>query len=127
MSAALPVRPGTAEQLARVAHFAAVEPHQPDELDYVALWILGDVGHGPAKWDLWEALRGDCLRLWSLIADDWDDDDLDPLTAAEADLPAGLGLDAAADRTRERLITQIEDAIFRARCVAADLAAGRAA
>ncbi len=110
-----PVRPGTAEQLARIAHFRAIEHVQAEELDFVALWLIGDAGDAVTKHELWNRLRPVCEHLWSFVTDDWDENDCDDMSAQEAALPAGHGWDALADRTRERLATEIEGAIRLAR------------
>lgn len=112
------VRPGTAEQLARVAHFRALEHPEAHELDAVAVFLLGDVGDAVEKLSCWDGLRDDCERLWHLVTEDWSGEDLDEMTDDEAELPWDLGVDACYQRTRERLIGEIESAIWRARLAA---------
>lgn len=127
MTAPQTVRPGTAEQLARLAHFSALEHIQPEELDAVAHFLLGDVGDVTAKAGLWGQLREDCGRLWHLITDDWDENDL--LDASEADegLTAGQELDARHERTRDRLCSDIERRVYLARYAAIQARGGTVA
>lgn len=120
----IPVTNGTAEQLARVAHFRALEDTQPEELDFVALFLLGDVGDSADKWELWEQLRDDCGRLWHLITDDWDEADLDDPREADAGLTAAQEEQARYERTRDRLCGEIERAIHVARYRAAEARRG---
>lgn len=108
------VRPGTAEQLARLSFFRRFEATQPEELDAVAHWILGAVDD---KATLWAQIGPDCLHLWHLITDDWTVDDLDDMTEVEASLPVNHGIDVCYDRTREQIIGTIEAAVYRARWV----------
>jgi hypothetical protein len=121
------VRPGTAENLARLAHFRGLDLPEADELDSVAYQLLGDVGDTNAKRELWEQLRdGDGRSLWYLIADDWDDRDLDELTEAQC---TRLPLTATEDEvtqlryevTRERLLGDIERTVWLARARAAEI------
>jgi len=103
------VTPGTAEALARLAHFQAVEPVQPDEIEAVALWILGPVGSPEDAADLWAELRDDCELLWPLVSGDWDEDDLH-----DVDMPIGAAYLAA----RTDLTGRIERVVFLARVAA---------
>lgn len=72
-----PVKHGTAEQLARIAHFRSLDLPEAAELDDVAAFLIGDVGSPLDRRDLFERLTDDCLLLWHLITSDWDTDDLD--------------------------------------------------
>ena len=112
MNAPIPVRAGTADQLARLAFHRQLEHADTEALDSVAFWIIGDVGGvGPAT-ALWKRLRPDCLALWPLIAEDWDGGclDFDPaLTEAER-----------YEQTLRRLVVGIETAIWIARYQAAE-------
>jgi hypothetical protein len=120
-----PVRPGTAEQLARISHFRVLEETQPEELDYVALWLIGDVGSSGLKWGLWEELRdGDAAKLWYLVSDDYDDRDLDELDADDFPIQ-GPEFDERYQRTRDRLVHQIEERIRLARWRALNPAGAR--
>lgn len=119
MTAVRPVAHGTAEQLARLTHFRALDLPEVAELDAVALFLIGDVGDPTDKLRLWQELRTDCLALWYLIASDWDDRDLDELTDAdwmrhsfatqEQELAHRYGV------TRDRLVSEIEGCIWRHR------------
>lgn len=119
---AQPVRPGTAEHLARLAHFASLDLPEVDELDRVAQFLLGDVGG--IREELWPQLKEhEARRLWHLIADDWDDRDLDELTEAQYEV---LGLctykgeqEARHETTVARLVSEIERAVWLARVAAA--------
>lgn len=114
------VRPGLAENLARLAYFRLMEHPQSDELDAVAMYLLGDVGDAMSKRDLWERVQPQCEHLWHLITDDWDDRDLDELTEAQA---VRLPLTATEDdqqalrheATVSRLVFEIERDIHLAR------------
>lgn len=114
------VRHGTAEQLARISHFRAVEQHQPEELDFLALWVIGCGIPAADKWDLWAQIRPLAEHLWSFVADDWDEDDCDAMTVDEAEMPAGHAEEACADRTRSRLVRDIEQQVWLARYRAAE-------
>jgi hypothetical protein len=121
-----PVRPGTAENLARLAHFRALDLPEADELDSVAYQLLGAVGDTNAKRELWEQIRvGDGRELWFLIAADWDDRDLDELTEEQYRRlePADHAeeLDARYEVTRDRLVHDIERTIWLARARAAEI------
>jgi hypothetical protein len=124
-----PVRAGTAENLARLAHFRSLDLPEADELDAVAFFLLGDVGDTNAKRELWDAIRdGDGQALWYLVADDWDDRDLDDLTETQC---TRLPLTATEDEvtqlryevTRERLIGDVERTVWLARFRAAEITA----
>jgi hypothetical protein len=117
-----PVRPGTAENLARLAQLRWQDTPDAYAADDVALWLLGDVGDATAKHALWELIRPYCRHLWFLISADWDDDDLDDLHPADADryerdpgTTDGMVTDARWQATRDRLVTEIEGAIWTAR------------
>jgi hypothetical protein len=99
-----PVPPGTAIQLARLAHFADLDIPEADELKFTGYWILGAVGDPD---QVWESLHDDAIRLWHLISDDWDDRDLDG--------PDDLDEDTRFERTRTRLETELEHAVWLAR------------
>lgn len=124
MIVALPVAHGTAEQLARIAHFRAVEHTQPEELDVVALFLIGKTGDATEKLALWNELRDDCERLWFLITSDWDDRDLDELTDDDwmrhsfATQEQELAHRWA--KTRDRLAGEIEGCIDRHRVMHAE-------
>lgn len=119
-----PVRTGTAEQLARIAWHRGLEAADPTELDSVALFLIGPGGSVQARLDLWENLRDDCLHLWHLITADWDDADLDELTDQQWDdlfLVDRHAEEAARHHiTVNRLIGEIEGAIWRHRYTAAE-------
>lgn len=73
------VRNGTAETLARVHHFRQLTDTLPDahELDPVLRFLLGAVTD-PAE--VLGHLHDELDQLWSLITEDFDDDQLDELT-----------------------------------------------
>lgn len=79
MTAALPVQHGTAEQLARIHHFRQLTDPLPDahELDPVARFLIGRVGDAR---EVLAHLADELDQLWSLITEDFDDDQLDELT-----------------------------------------------
>lgn len=118
-----PVRPGTAEQLARIAHFRALDLPEVEELDIVAGFLLGDVGDVLHKQELWGQLQDDCHKLWHLLTDDWDDRDLDELTEAEYEasyFPSqGFETDARYEKTVARLAFCIDRDVWLARVEAA--------
>ncbi len=70
---------GTAETLARVAHFRGLTDTLPEahELDPVIRFLLGAVTD-PAE--ILGHLHDELDQLWSLITEDYDDDQLDELT-----------------------------------------------
>lgn len=122
------VRPGTAENLARVWHMHLLEdarhahlparqrPCEARELVTVARWI---VGAGDCT-QLLTAISDDLEHLWFLIADDWEPDMLDELTEEQAArfflIPGEVQeLSARRDATVNRLIAEIEGHIWRAR------------
>jgi hypothetical protein len=111
-----PVRPGTAENLARLAQLAWQDTPDAYTADEVAEWLLGDVGDRAAVWD---HLRPDCQLLWHLVSEDWDEDDLDSLTEQAAELYSFATVEQElAHRhtaTRDRLVADIEGAIWTAR------------
>jgi hypothetical protein len=116
---------GTAEQLARLAHFQAMEETQPEELEAVALFILGRVRRDVVDRVLfWADLQPDCEQLWHLITDDWDDRDLDEVPEvdwARFDFAtAEQELAHRHERTRGRLVDEIELAIAVARTATAE-------
>lgn len=124
MTAPETVRHGTAEQLARIAHFRALETVQPEELDAVALFLIGQVGDPMEKLALWNDLRDDCERLWYLITSDWDDRELDELTDADWHrhqfATQEQELAHRWSRTRDRLAAEIEGCIDRHRVIHAE-------
>lgn len=106
--AVIPVRPGTAENLARLAHFRSFEDHpQVDELDQVAVFLIGHVGPQPGPFVLWEQLRGDLLHLWHLITDDFTEADCDELSDDEEDRERFSSWGAYMDRRREVTVTRL--------------------
>lgn len=119
-----PVRNGTAEQLARVAHFRDFEHVQPEELDAIAHYLIGDVGDPIDRDVLWAELRADCLTLWHLVTDDWSERDLDEVPEADwARHEFATGQQEIAHRyqiTRDRLCLDIERAVWLARYTAAE-------
>lgn len=78
-----PVKHGTAEQLARLAHFRALDLPEATELDEIATFLIGDVGQALDRRDLWQRLQDDAEKLWHLITSDWDTDDLDEIPDAD--------------------------------------------
>jgi hypothetical protein len=117
-----PVRPGTAENLARLAQLRWQDTPDAYAADEVAVWLLGDVGWHPTPTELWERLQPDCLLLWHIVGNDWDDTDLDDLHPADADrydrdlgTTDGMVTDARYEATRHRLVADIEGAIWTAR------------
>lgn len=132
MTVPQPVRSGTAEQLARLAHFRglAVRPDGTDdpdagEIDTIAHWLIGDAGMPLAdRQTCWRQIRPLAEHLWVFVNDDWDEDDLDPMSVQEAELPAGHGWDSCADRTRERLTAAIEQQVWLTRYRAAEARRG---
>jgi hypothetical protein len=82
MTAVLPVLHGTAEQLARIAHFRQLTATLPEahELDPVARFLIGSVRD---HHQLLEHLAVELDQLWSLLTADFDDDQLDELTEAD--------------------------------------------
>jgi hypothetical protein len=119
MTAPEPVRPGTAEHLARLAQLRWQDTPDAYAADEVAWWLLGDVGDAIAKRALWQRVRDDCRHLWFLVAADWDEDDLDSLTEQECELYSFATVEQElAHRhtaTRDRLVADIEGAIWTAR------------
>lgn len=113
-----PVPHGLADQLARIAHFRALDLPEVEELDAVACFLLGDVGDAVERLSLWDELRDDCEQLWHLITADWSDDDLDDL---RDDDPAwwpftdAQVLECRYQQTRDRLEGDIETAVRRHR------------
>lgn len=77
-----PVRRGTAEQLARLCHFRQLTDALPDahELNPVLFFLLGPVGD-PRQ--LLEQVGDELDQLWSLLTEDFDDDQLDELSEAD--------------------------------------------
>lgn len=111
-----PVRYGTGEQLARVAHFAAADLPDGDQLDDVA-WYL--IGHVDDTYGLLHDLRADLAFLWRLLAGTWSCDELDELSEEQW---ARLSFPTAAaellhryDVTRQRVAADVEAAIRAAR------------
>ena len=115
-----PVAPGTAEQLARLSHFRGLEHTQPEELDAVAYFLIGDVGGAMRAATLWQQLcEHDAAQLWHLITDDWDEFDLDEIPEAEWARSAFATQQQEIERryeiTRDRLTHEIEHAVHLAR------------
>lgn len=77
MTAVLPVAHGTAEQLARLRHFRQLDLPEAHELDPVARFLIGRVGDAT---EVLEQITDELDQLWSLITEDFDDDQLDELT-----------------------------------------------
>jgi hypothetical protein len=111
-----PVRPGTAENLARLAQLRWQDTPDAYAADEVAAWLLGAVGDRAA---LWSRLQADCQLLWHLLSEDWDEYDVDALTEQAAELCSFATVEQElAHRhtaTRDRLVTEIEGAIWTAR------------
>lgn len=117
-----PVRGGTADALARVAHFRNLTATLPEahELDDVIRFLLGAVDDTAT---LMAALAEDLDRLWSLATDDFDDDQLDDLSEDDFrrfDFPT-YGQEIAHRRTAtvDRLSDEVDRRIFLARYRAA--------
>lgn len=119
-----PVRNGTAEQLARIAHFREFEHTQPEELDAVAFFLIGDVGHPVDRDVLWASVREDCLSLWHLVTDDWTERDLDDVREADWSrfdfATSQQEIEHRYQITRDRLCCDIERAVWLARYAAAE-------
>lgn len=116
-----PVAPGTAENLARLSHFRGLEHTQPEELDAVAYFLIGDVGGAMRAATLWQQLcEHDAAQLWHLITDDWDDRDIDDPIDEDAALTTPQELEARHERTVARLVWDIEQRISVARYDAAE-------
>jgi hypothetical protein len=79
VTAALTVQHGTAEQLARLQHFRGLTDTLPEahELDPVARFLIGRVADPR---EVLEHLADELDQLWSLITEDFGDDQLDELT-----------------------------------------------
>lgn len=113
-----PVRNGTAETLARVAHFRALTATLPEahELDPVLRFLLGRVTD-PVE--VLEHLGDELDQLWSLITEDFADSQLDELT--EDDWARGFFCTPADEelarwiKTRDRLAHDVESYIRMAR------------
>jgi hypothetical protein len=116
MTAPEPVRPGTAENLARLAQLRWQDTPDAYAADEVAEWLVGAVGNRAA---MWARLRPDSRHLWFLVSEDWDEDDLDSLTEQECELyPFATVEQELAHRhtaTHDRLVADIEGAIWTAR------------
>jgi len=120
------VQHGVAEQLARLSHFALLDLPEVHEISRVADFLIGDVGGAAQARRLWNELHADCHRLWHLISDDWDDRDLDELSFADArrmdpGATAEQELMVRYERTRDRLVADIEDRIGRGRYTAVEM------
>ena len=115
---------GTAEQLARLSHFAGLQTVQAEEMDAVAFFLLGDVGDAESRADLWDSLRDDCDLLWHLITADWCENDLDELTeddwAKYSFANVDQELDVRRSLTADRLVLQIEASISVCRIATAE-------
>jgi hypothetical protein len=82
MTAVRPVAHGTAEALARLQHFRGLTDALPDahELDPVMRFLVGPVGDAR---QVLEQIGDELDQLWSLVTEDFDDDQLDELTGAD--------------------------------------------
>ncbi len=122
------IRPGTAEQLARVWHMHLLEdarhahlparqrPDEARELVTVARWIIGAGDPIP----LLAQISDDLEHLWYLLTDDWEPSMLDELTEDQAvrrllTATEAQELSARRDATYDRLVSEIEGRIWRAR------------
>jgi hypothetical protein len=121
MTAALPVAHGTAEQLARIAHFRGLDLPEAHELDAVARFLIGRVTD-PAE--VLEHLHDELDQLWSLITEDFDDDQLDELTDDDWSRHSFATYQQEVDHrhcaTVARLVHDIEGHIHLARIVHAE-------
>ncbi len=134
MSAAHEVRPGTAETLARCWHFRQLTDTLPEahELDPAIRFLLGRVTDHD---EVLEHLTEDLDQLWSLLTEDFDDDQLDELTDADWERHSFSSYQQEVDHrhslTVARLVADIESHIALARQVHAEqqrpAAQGRAA
>jgi hypothetical protein len=120
-----PVRPGTAEQLARCWYLRGSQMADAAEIvDDLASFLMGPVGGHGAAHDLWWSLDGDLRLLWNLMDGGWQPDDLDELSeddwarhhfpSAEAELLVRY------ERTRTRVAAGVESAVRIARYRAAE-------
>ena len=118
MTTATVVAHGTAETLARVLHFRQLSATLPEahELDPVLRFLLGRVTD-PAE--VLEHLHDELDHLWSLITEDFDDEQLDELTDADFDRYDFPTYQQEVDHryaiTRDRLVGDIESYIRMAR------------
>ena len=114
---------GTAEQLARLAHFAGLDLPEVEELDSVARFLIGNAGDTAARQELWQQLRDNAEHLWHLITDDWSDDMLDGLRSVDYERHQIDSYDREQELryrfTRDRLSGSIENRIEQARFAAA--------
>lgn len=121
------VHPGTAETLARVAHFRGLTDALPEahELDPVIRFLIGRVGDPD---EVLEQLHDELDQLWALSTDDWEPSMLDELTDDERTRYSFPTYDAEVlhrhGLTVARLVADIEGVIWRAR-IAAAIPAGR--
>lgn len=115
---ATPMCPGTAEHLARLLHFRGLADALPEahELDPLLRHFLGAVTD-PAE--VLEHLHDELDHLWSLITEDFDDDQLDELTDADWDRHDFANQQAELDHryalTRDRLAHDVETYVRMAR------------
>jgi hypothetical protein len=119
-----PVWHGTAEQLARIAHFRGLERTQPEEFDALAYFLLGDVGDAFTREALWANLEPDLLKLWHLVTSDWEEDDLDEVPEADwvrySFATVAQETDHRYQITRDRLTHEIEHLIHLSRLAAVE-------
>lgn len=121
-----PVRYGTADQLARLAHFAGLEDVQPEELDEIAYWLIGGPGVPLAdRQACWQRIQTDCNTLWHCITDDYEPElDLDELPEdlwrTEHFATAADELERRLEITVERLRAEIEHAVWLSRYCATE-------
>lgn len=113
-----PVAAGTAETLARVHHVRQLTDALPEahELDPVLRFLLGRVTD-PAE--VLEQLHDELDQLWSLLTEDYDDEQLDELTDADWQRHSFSSYQQEADYrhslTVSRLVADVEGHIWRAR------------
>jgi hypothetical protein len=123
MTAPKPVPHGTADALARCWHFRQLTDTLPDahELDPVLAFLVGPVGD---RRELVEQLGEDLDHLWSLLTEDYDDDQLDELSDADWERWSFATYQQEADHrhglTVARLVEEIECAIWVHRVRAAE-------
>lgn len=118
MTAVLPVQHGTAEQLARLHHFRGLDLPEAHELDPVFRFLIGRVAD-PAE--VLEQLADELDQLWSLVTEDYDDDQLDELSEADWERHSFSSYQQEVDHrhsaTVSRLVGDIEGHIWLHRVV----------
>lgn len=121
MTAVLPVLNGTAEALARIVHFRALDLPDAHELDAVARLLIGRVTDHR---EVLEQLHDELDQLWSLVTEDFDDDQLDELTEVDWSRHSFATYQQEVDHrhlmTVARLVGSIEGHIGLARIVHAE-------